>query len=228
LDPFRATQYDANLEWYYNETSLVSAGIFYKDVESFIYTAVSAEPLIVDGENVLDPNNGEPINLQTDKPINGEGGAVWGYELNLQHSFENLPAPWNNFGTAVNYTFVDTSAEFVNDLTGDVFGIPGLSEDNVNATVYYETNLWSARVSYNYRSEFLSKVSGVGSNPIFTKEYGQFDFTTSYNLTDNIVLRFEGVNLTGEVSEKYAISSELLRDYAQTGRRYQLSIAASF
>ena len=57
---------------------------------------------------------------------------------------------------------------------------------------------------------------------------GQFDFTTSYNLTDSVVLRFEGINLTGEVSEKYAISPELLRDYAQTGRRYQLSIAASF
>jgi iron complex outermembrane receptor protein len=220
LDPFRATQYDANLEWYYNETSILSAGLFYKDVESFIYTAVSQEPLIVDGAPVLDSDTGEPINLQHDRPINGEGGGVWGYELNLQHSFGE------HFGTAVNYTFVDTSAEFSN--AGQTFGIPGLSEDNFNGTVYYETDLWSARISYNYRSEFLAKVAGVGSNPIFTNSYGQFDFTSSYNLTDNIVLRFEGINLTGEVTEKYAINSELMRNYAQTGRRYQLSVSASF
>jgi len=228
LDPFRAVQYDANLEWYYNETSVASIGLFYKDVKSFIYTAVVQEPLIVDGTAVQDPLTGKTMNLQHDRPINGAGGKVWGYELNLQHSFEALPQPFSNFGTALNYTFVDTSAEFTNDITGDVFGIPGLSEDNVNTTFYYEAESWSARISYNYRSEFLSKVSGIGSNPIFTKAYGQFDLTTSYNISEDIVMRLEAVNLTGEVSQKYAISPELLRDYAQTGRRYQLSISAAF
>jgi len=52
--------------------------------------------------------------------------------------------------------------------------------------------------------------------------------TTSYNISEDIVMRLEAVNLTGEVSQKYAISPELLRDYAQTGRRYQLSISAAF
>jgi len=222
LEPFRANQVDTNLEWYFDEESVLSVGLFYKDIESFIYTGVELEPLVVDGEDVIDPLTNSVMNLQHDRPINGDGGSVWGYELNLQHSFDS------GFGTAINYTFVDTDAEFTNTITGDVFGVPGLSEDSFNATVYYETEKWSARVSYNYRSEFLSKVAGVGSNPIFTKEYGQYDISTSYNVNDDIVLRFDAINLTGEVTEKYAISPELLRDYAQTGRRYQLSVSASF
>lgn len=36
IDPFRANQADVSFEWYHGDDEIVSAALFYKDIESFI------------------------------------------------------------------------------------------------------------------------------------------------------------------------------------------------
>ena len=83
-------------------------------------------------------------------------------------------------------------------LNVDQFALLGLS-DTANITGIYENHGISARVSYNWRDEFLvSTNGGLFSQPIFADSFGQFDANVSYDLTDNIVLSFEAINITGE------------------------------
>ena len=54
LLPFESTNTDLSIEWYYDTESYVSAGWFQKDVENFITTSVTTEPLF----NLSHPING--------------------------------------------------------------------------------------------------------------------------------------------------------------------------
>jgi outer membrane receptor protein involved in Fe transport len=37
LDPYEAFNFDASVEWYFADASVLSAGVFYKDIENFIF-----------------------------------------------------------------------------------------------------------------------------------------------------------------------------------------------
>src|SRR5690606_32437194 len=43
LKPFRATQFEAGVEWYFAPTSLLSFAAFYKNLDSFVSTSTTTE-----------------------------------------------------------------------------------------------------------------------------------------------------------------------------------------
>ena len=135
------------------------------------------------------------FNFDVDQPVNNETGSISGVEVALQHFFGET-----GFGIAGSYTYVDGDVEI--DVTlppsETQFALTGLS-DTANITLIYEKYGFSARLAYNWRDEFLAQANRGGSNnPVFTEAFGQLDVNLSYNVTDNIVVSFEGINLTGE------------------------------
>ena len=85
LDPFRATTLDASFEWYFAPESLISVGLFYKDIGTFIQTLRTEIPFNQTGLPLsLLPANftGNELFLVT-APINTEGGPLKGFEINL-------------------------------------------------------------------------------------------------------------------------------------------------
>ena len=51
-------------------------------------------------------------------PVNTEGGPLKGFEINYQQPFTFLPGFWSNFGTLLNYTYVDSTIDYVTSTTG--------------------------------------------------------------------------------------------------------------
>ena len=95
--------------------------------------------------------------------------------------------------------------------------------------IFYEKDRLSGRVAWNWRDEFLFSVSDTRSNPRFTKSYTQLDASFGYNLTDNISLVLEGINLTDENLMQFNIvgpvsNLEQLRAISNTGRRFQVGV----
>src|SRR5690606_7403090 len=64
----------------------------------------------------------------------------------------------------------------------------------------YENFGWSARVAWNWRDEYLmaANQNGNNRNPYFVEAYDQIDLTVSYQLTDQLTIAAEAINLTGE------------------------------
>jgi len=79
------------------------------------------------------------------------------------------------------------------------FALTGLS-DTANVTGIYEKYGISARVSWNWRDSFLQSANRGGGfdTPIFVESFSQLDASVSYDVTDNITVSVEGINLTGE------------------------------
>ncbi|MFD2165214.1 TonB-dependent receptor [Thalassotalea euphylliae] len=188
LDPFKATQADLGVEWYFSEDGMFSATYFIKDITSF----VTSTQLLDQEIGVVPPESGVDSWTVSTK-VNAGGGEIEGIELQLQDAFDN------GFGYSVNYTFADSSSPASNypDLISE---FSDSSDHTVNMVGYYEADKFSARLAYNWRSEYMIReLPGFYGNREHDS-YGTLDFSAGYAVTDYLDITFEAVNITEEDS----------------------------
>lgn len=226
LKPLTVSQWDMALEWYYNEASMAYATLFYKDVKDFVQNGVYDAQFEVPGKGVQ--------TFEVTAPVNGEDGTIQGYEIGWQTFFEALPEPFDGLGLQANYTYVDSEAPSPSavDSQGDPLLVPleGLSEDSYNLVLMYEQTDWSARLAYNWRSEWVITTAGNGTGnlPIYNDAYGQMDASISYDINDTFSLSFDVVNLLDENNFTYQAFPNRPRDFTLNDRRIGLRLRANF
>ncbi len=229
LEPFQADSFDLGVEWYFADEALLSAAYFYKDIDSFV-ARVSEDGIPFDTLGLpCDLLDASPIEGECSTPFtvtrntNGNGGELSGFEFIFQMPFSNLPGFLSNTGFAGNYTYVDSEVDYAAPGEEAELGpLVQTSEHNYNATVYYEDDTWSARLSVNYRDDFLIQFPDRA-----VEEATQIDFSTSYNLTDTMQLTFEAINLTDEFFNQQHLvgdnnDTSLSYVYHHTGRNFFL------
>ena len=211
LEPFEANQFDITLEWYFNDFGYLSGGIFYKDVETLVVSEGGPEEVI------------PGVVLIATQPRNVDGVTIEGFELSYQQQFAN------GFGLVANYTYQDNDANFENPFVPGGIGLVGASQDNVNLVGFYETERFSARLAYNYRSDFLERTIGLSGNPEYVDDYGQWDAQVSYDINDSLTVFVDAVDITGEELFRFSNNNPLqLRAITETGARYSIGIRGNF
>jgi TonB-dependent receptor len=141
------------------------------------------------------------VNFGISEPINNREGNIHGFELAWTNFFGN-----SGLGFAVSYTKVDgdVNVDPYADPNVNIFALTGLG-DSANLTGIYEKNGLSARLSYNWRDKYLSATNQGGNrNPLFTDTFGTLDANISYDVTKNIAVSLEAINLTSEPFRQYA------------------------
>ena len=218
LDPYRAYQFDLAYEYYFGRQGLITVGAFWKEVDSFIRT--DTVPVFVN-----DQAGGRigPVS----QPVNGNSGRVRGFEVAAQYAFDF------GLGFNVNYTFSDTKTDARNDF--DVgLPLPGVSKHSANAQVYYETGGLSARLSYSWRSKAYLGNFGFGDGAvtrtlgIYGKSYGQLDGQISYDITKNVGVFVQGINLAKADQSAYLQFPELPFRYESGSRRVYVGAKVNF
>jgi TonB-dependent receptor len=142
---------------------------------------------------------------------NGGSASVKGFELTYQQPFSFLPAPFDGFGFQGNYTYVDSDE------------IRGFSPNAYNATLYYEKDRLSARISAAYRDAYQTVAPNASGRD--EQGYGSttnIDFSSSYKLNDNFDITFEAINLTDEFEKQVFDAGDLVNVYHHTGTEYLL------
>ena len=224
LDPTTGWQVDLGLEWYFADYSLASVGVFDKDITGIVQLTIDQ----VGFPDVIDPDTNAPVVLTWRRPENSGNSDLKGLEVTLQTTFAALPHPFNGLGLNANYTYVASSSDFRSETTRAAYSIPGLSENTVNITAFYELGHLSARVSYNYRDEFLDTIADAGGHPYFVDAYEQFDASMAYARSDRLSLSLEAINLTDENVYYYSrLGTGTQRHFASAinaGRRFQFGI----
>jgi TonB-dependent receptor len=186
VNPFRATNYDLSVEWYFAPGALVSAAYFFKDVSNYPQTVASAGTI----QSLLSPEAFQGF-LETQSPQQIEwltgtgtaagngpgiysiknfqdapGGEIKGFELSYQQNLTFLPGLFKNLGVQANYTKLDSQLAYIIDPGSTTAPVsPQLTQDgpflgaspkSANFTVYYDTEQWSARVSLAYRDGYVT------------------------------------------------------------------------
>ena len=217
LEPFRADQYDLSLEWYYQPGAIISVGLFYKKIESFISTQLFNEDILRNGTNFV-------ITRRT----NGEGGNIKGAELLFQVPFSFLPSPLDGFGVTGTYSYTDSETPFVNARAGNApLPLEGLSKHNVNLIGYYEKGPFGVRVAYNYRTKYLDRI-GLGGAGVFFDDYDNLAVTARYDFTDNVGIDLEAANLTDSGLRRFDGVEADTRSYSNFGRSYSATLRFRF
>ncbi|HFT6992582.1 TPA: TonB-dependent receptor [Stenotrophomonas maltophilia] len=182
LQPFKATQYDLGLEWYFQPGAVAGVGLFRKDVSNFTVPVVRDMQMNIGGEMVT---------VQNYKTrANGQDGVSQGVELYGQYTFDF------GFGVQANYTYNDTNLASI-VLDGKNIGsspLVGSAKNQANVTVFYENDKFLARASFNRRGEVVGGLQN--GMTVYTEPYDQLDLNVAYNLTPDWTLTASVINAT--------------------------------
>lgn len=215
LQPFRATQMEGGVEWYFADASLLSFAAFYKNIDSFVTL-------------VTTPQKVDEITFQVTVPSNGKGAVVKGFELGYRQMFNDLPAPFDGLGVQTSFTYADSDANYTNTVANVSYGLEGLSKYSYSLVGFYEKGPIQARVAYTWRDEFLAVASGRNGEPEYFDAYGQLDVGASYDITDKFTVFVDGLNLTDEEEFIYSVSPNRTKEFRTTGRRVSAGIRLRF
>jgi TonB-dependent receptor len=239
LKPATAWQFDLTGEWYFARVGSLTFDLFYKDIKNFFYQNVRTESFVND--------LGDSRDVIIRGPANYDGhGKVKGFELAYQQTYDFLPGPLSGLGMSANYTYIDSSGlpnSFLNGgSNANTSPVPPgklpleqLSKHNFNIAAFYEKGPLSIRAAYNWRSKFLLTASDViiPYFSIFNASTGQLDGSIFFNVSKNIKIGVQGVNLLNEVTktlQAYTGDPHLLapRSYFMNDRRYSFIVRGSF
>jgi hypothetical protein len=157
--------------------------------------------------DILPGANDPLLSFSVATPINNRSANIHGIEIQGQHFFGN-----SGFGIAGSLTkvFGDVDFDRGSDPTANAFALTGLS-DTANASLIFEKYGISARVSYNWRGKFLSRLNRGGNhNPVYFEPFGTLDASLSYEFMPNASITLEAQNLTSEPIRTYARSTRQL------------------
>lgn len=214
LEPFRAKTYDLSLEYYFAPEALLSFAYFYKDISTYVQTTQQTLTYaqLTALNPVAFPAGARPADREHvfSTPTNTPGGPLKGFEISYQQTFTFLPGILQNFGTQLNYTHVESEIDYCTTSSCSAFvtaNLVNLSPDAWNATLYYDDGKLNARVSAAYRDDYYQSVPGSNGGSRGIPYQGKTETTTidasaSYNLTDNLSVSVEGLNLTDEANRQ--------------------------
>ncbi len=176
LDPLESMNWDAALEWYLQPAGLLSAGLFFKDIDNPIFNRIQT----LEDEEFEGRLYSE---LEIQQFQNADSGEIVGVELGFQQQFSGLPGLLRGLGVSLSYTWTDSEAEVqVLDTTRKVpFFLQ--SEHIGNAAVFYEISGLELRLAYAYRSEYLDAIGDTPAQDLYVDKHGQLDFKASYQFT---------------------------------------------
>ena len=178
---------------------------------------------------IPDANNGNAVFLGNSddpfyifnlaQPVNKYSGDLDGFEVAIQHLFEN------NFGVIANMTFVGGDTDADRDALGEQFALPGFG-DAANLSVFYEDEIISVRLSYNLKGETYAGMDQY--NPLYVVERSQVDLNATFNATENTQFFFEAINLTDSEVELYSRYEEMTFLYQDHGPIYKAGFRYKF
>ncbi|MEI6858482.1 MAG: TonB-dependent receptor [Shewanella sp.] len=201
LEPYRVTQYDLSIEHYFGDGGLLSAAIFYKDVNSFTQTDSSclADSSTVDGQNTTEWDNICILNTAGES----QGDIVFASEaqgLDYVDAEKSAGRTGIVIDTDVNggsgkvkglelayqqqfsflpdmWSGLGMSANYTYADSEQPDGNPlmNISKNTANGQVYWEGEGIQVRLAYNWRDRFLDEQTTKRVQTVGASGYNVFN-----------------------------------------------------
>ena len=232
-----AYNFDLMVEKYYKSVGLLSGGVFYKNLNDFIYTYRDNQ--YTNAEFAVDfPGQPNPIpetnpgNWGLTQQRNGESVDVYGFEVALQRQLDFIPGTFfKNLGVYLNYTYTESDAKGITNASGEErkgVSLPGTAPHMFNGSLSWENKRFSARISLNYAADYLDELGGDTFDDRYYDEQLFLDANASYKITKNLRFFVEANNLTNQPLRYYqGIASRTMQmEYYQA--RYNFGLKFDF
>ena len=209
LKPIRSTNFDAALEWYYAPRALLSASVYYMDLQSYVSQGVTEQQFLTFDQ--AHPN-GYMGKYLVNSPINTKG-SVKGAEFAVEQPIGE------HFGLSANYSYTDAKEDSGKPLVG-------ASRNVFNVVGYFENDKLNARIAYNYRSHFYN---GLDRRSAFNQDDTRsVSASVGWTFNEHFAISLDGMNLTNEKLKYYAENKDQPRGIYSNGRQFYLTLRAKF
>lgn len=218
LDPYEADNFDLSLEYYPTELSVLSVGVFYKDIKDAIFGTTfdladvpSSVSLTAIPAGFLDGTLGQIEELGTF--INVDQSEILGVEFNYVQSLEDINPALEGFLVSANLTLTDSEATLP-----DGRDVPFLNQaDTVwNLALGYDRGPWDLRISANFRGNNLDELIDQDLDRTIDDRM-LVEASAKYSVNDSLQIYLEGKNLTDEPEYYYFGNETRLNQYDEFG-----------
>ncbi|QPF76806.1 TonB-dependent receptor [Roseateles sp. DAIF2] len=212
LKPYKSTNLDFSAEWYFAKNAILGGTAFYKKVDNYILTKTEKE-------THYNQNQTRDTIYDISRPANMGSATIKGFTAALQ---TNLAY---GFGVQTNYTYADAKA-------ASGARLPFNSKHQVTFSPFYETDRWSVRTTYSWRSKYYTQADR--GNYLVTDDYDSLEASVNFKITDQLTLGLDGMNLLDSEYRSYAEvpgvanTEKLTRGIYKTGRRYMATLRYSY
>ncbi|MCJ8318588.1 MAG: TonB-dependent receptor [Colwellia sp.] len=203
LQPLMSWNYDAAVEWYPSDDSIVALGVYFKQFNGGFQQQTVLETFIVDGVEVALPI--------TNSVTTDEKSDLIGFEASFSYRWDS------GIGVKFGYNYADTNFEFEDSNYGNTFttdlegettqltagivppgSVPGFSEHVFNGQLYYQIGDFDTALIYKYRSEYFQPYTSNGTRLRFVDEAGVWEARASYKINKHVRVKFSAINLFSE------------------------------
>ncbi|KQM28123.1 hypothetical protein ASE57_07415 [Sphingomonas sp. Leaf11] len=210
LKPRRATNLDIGHDWYIDGgRGIISVAAYYKWIKDDIFTFGTLETL---------PNVSVPV-LVTQARNTDRTVRAYGVELGASYDLTFLPAPLDGFGVSANASFGRAYFPItLSDRSVRVFNnLPNQPARIFNAALSYDKEQVHGRLAWNHLSQLWDDrfpnftPTGFYANR-FQQPTDNVDLQLSYDVTPNVTVSFDALNLTKQgIEQRYGRDQELLQ-----------------
>lgn len=202
LEALESNNFDISIEYYPGEIGVLSAGLFYKEIDNFVVFAdVAGIGQFAGFDEVI-------------QPINGEQATLRGVELSWVKTFEN--------GLLISANGAFSSSDASTLLDGERFetDLPNQSDTIGNLTIGYEDKNWSLRLTGAYKSENFEELDG--DFLLFEDDHLQIDFSGKYFFNDDLNVYFNIININDEPFYTYFNQRNANAQFEEYGRTFEV------
>jgi TonB-dependent receptor len=218
LQPVKSKNLDATLEYYFPKNGYAQLALFHRDIDGYLQTLESNE--IINGQN-----------YRINRPQNSGKGTLKGAEFGIQKFFDFLPGIWSNFGAQANYTWIGGENQTLVSQNPNVYrdtALLNVAKKNYNFALLYEGNGLTGRLTATHRGDYVEQLSEPRFGQDRHVQAATFvDLSLSYQLTRNMSLQFDAINITREKYESYLNDPIRPRDIRYNPTTYGLGLRFS-
>jgi TonB-dependent receptor len=215
--------YDASLEWYFDEGALLSVAVFRKDISDEI---IPAPTRIHQNYTYLGTTYDR---FEIDTTVNAETADINGVELTFADRLDFLPGPLDALGFAGSLTFIDSGVKVARG--DEVLVLPLLqqADRSSSATMYYQRGRFDLSTTYKFNDNFLTD---YGESRVLDLDQGSFarwDLRAQLDLTADMKLFLDGINLNDRPTREFQGGiPEQITEHEYTGRTIMFGVSARF
>ena len=223
LNPTTSHNVDLSAEYYFKSIGLVSAGVFYKNVNDFIV------------DQTFKDYTYQGVTYDKFKQAKNAGNAdLLGAEFALQRDFGFIDPALKCIGFYGNYTYTHTAVNDFNFKGREEeknLPLPGSPKHSANASLYYDHKGLNVRLSYNYTSEFIDEMGEIAELDRYYDKVGYLDLNASYTLDRKkckTTFYAEATNLLNQPLRYYCGTADRTMQVEYYGARVNAGVKINF
>lgn len=203
LNPTTSMNFDLMAEHYFSPAGILSGGIFYKNLNDFIYTDVR--------ETNDDSFGTDTTEFDVFQPLNGSDANILGIEVAWQQQLDFLPGFAKNLNLYLNFTYLTSNANGIRNDDGEErtnIDLPNTAPQMFNGSLGYDNSKFSLRISANYSDAYIDEIQGNDFEDRYYDKQFFLDANLSYAINKNLRIYADLNNITNQELRFYQGTSD--------------------